>query len=295
MITGPGGIDVLVEPGEWEPVAAIASRAARQLDLDPNIRWTLTDQAGRPFDQAASGGVLFAANHVELIDPDHQTTTEAAVPSPDRHLEPAAATSEPPMSAPVVRYEEAQPVPVLRPALRRPNRPALAAVASAVLVAVVAAVAGYAFGHRAEVAVAAPVVVTAPPRAVLLAGFDPALGPIGGLSAERTARPGQLVTAPAPTTGTATGWRWQRCNETGEDCHDIPGATDPMYPSPPTPDPLTIRVLVDTATNGTTITWASATFQALPEPPPTTTTTSTTTTTPTTVAPTPAEEPVAPE
>jgi len=292
MIIGPGGIDVLVEPGEWEPVAAVAARAARQLDLDPNTRWTLTDSAGRTFDQATTGSALFAGHPIELVDADQATTTAAPATPPERNLAAPAAVVAPaadPAAPPplLVRRDTVQTEPVLRSGNARSDRFPPASVGAAVVAAVLAAVGGYAVGHRTDVAVVAPVVVTAPPRPVVLSGSDLPLGPIAGLSPERTAQPGQLVTAPTPATGTATGWRWQRCNDTGGDCQDIPGATDEMYPSPPTPNPLTIRVLVDTAIADATITWASAPFQALPEPPPTTTTSTTTTTT--TVAPTPAE------
>ena len=62
--------------------------------------------------------------------------------------------------------------------------------------------------------------------------------------------PGQVLTAPEPTAGTAVDWQWQLCERPAEDddrpldCTSIDGATDNTYEAPPTDAARPVRVIV---------------------------------------------------
>lgn len=75
----------------------------------------------------------------------------------------------------------------------------------------------------------------------------------------RYAWPGQILTAPEPSTGEAVGWQWETCDvprapsdnedDTADDpppleCAAIPGATGRRWESPPTNRAELVRVVV---------------------------------------------------
>lgn len=132
-----------------------------------------------------------------------------------------------------------------------------------------------------------------PPTTIPVAGIvvDGLLGPIRGttdLDDEAVAYTGELVTAPAPRDGEAVAWQWQLCPESDADeCTAIGDATSETWTSPPTPDPVFIRVVVTVDLDGVRVRATSETYTAMSErPAPTTTQPATTTAAPTTTVPT---------
>ncbi len=132
-----------------------------------------------------------------------------------------------------------------------------------------------------------------PPTTIPMAGVivDRLLGPITGttdVDDEPVAYPGELVTAPEPRDGEAVAWQWQLCPEADsgpDDCTAIGDATSETWTSPPTPDPVFIRVMVTVDLDGVRVRATSETYTAMDErPAPTTTTAPTTTRPPTTTA-----------
>lgn len=120
-----------------------------------------------------------------------------------------------------------------------------------------------------------PTTTTEPaPTTLPLAGAQvPAnlLGRIGGTidqDGEDVAFPGELVTAPRPRTGKAVAWQWELCPEPDSapgECTTIGEATDATWASPPTPDPVFIRVAVTIELDGVRVQAVSETYTAMPE------------------------------
>lgn len=133
-----------------------------------------------------------------------------------------------------------------------------------------------------------PAPTTIPVAGVVVEGF---LGPITGttdVDDEAVAYPGELVTAPEPSDGEAVAWQWQLCPEADsgpDDCTAIGDATSETWTSPPTPDPVFIRVAVTVDLDGVRVRATSDTYTAMDERPAPTTTAPTTTRPPTTTVP----------
>lgn len=92
------------------------------------------------------------------------------------------------------------------------------------------------------------------------------LGAIRGTRVEddvAVAYPGQPVTAPRPRRGEAVGWQWELCDP---DCTVIGGARQETWASPPTPEPVEIRVVVQVDLDGAQIRVASEPYRAMPWP-----------------------------
>lgn len=177
-----------------------------------------------------------------------------------------------------VRYQPPPTQPPVRPPTSQRSR-LLALTAGAVIVAFVAGLA-----WRATSPAAAPPATTPAATSTPLAGAvvdDSLLGELDGttdVDGRPTAYTGELVTAPEPVTGEAVGWQWQLCprrNPGPTDCTAIGGATSQTWSSPPTDEPLHLRVIVTIDLDGVLVRAASATYAALAEQP-----------TPTTPAPT---------
>lgn len=302
LIAGPTGVDVLVDAPPTEPVVALAATAAARLHLDPGTAWMLGGRTGELIDPQATVADLPPGMALWLIDPDLGApagTRPANEPAPVAPLELAPVPGDRGGArAPllVTRPTVAPPAPVIRDS--RPRRPHSALVAGLAAAVVAVGLVGFGLGRYGGSGAGEPAagavgtsVPPPPPPAVVVSGATPGLGPIGNLAPDGSARPGQILTAPTPGAGTADGWRWQAC-PTETTCEDIPDGTHAVYRSPPTVNPITMRVLVHvTTTAGGSLTWVSAPFHALPEPPPTTTTTlppTTTTTAPPPVEPDPA-------
>lgn len=136
-----------------------------------------------------------------------------------------------------------------------------------------------------------------PPTTIPVAGIvvDGLLGPIRGttdVADEAVAYTGELVTAPQPRDGDAVAWQWQLCPDADADeCTAIGDATSETWTSPPTPDPVFIRVVVTVDLDGVRVRAASDTYTAMSQRPATTTTAppttrpATTTEAPTTTVP----------
>ncbi len=305
LIAGPTGVDVLVEPAAQEAVNAVAARAARELGLDSDASWGLARADGQVIDPAltADTAALALEPGLQLIARSTPAAGESGGPDPHRPtpdalpLGPAPTAGHPPSRHRV----DARPLRTPTPAPPRPppgRRVRVAAGAAAGLL--VGVLVGVGIGRHdpapapappAPPTETAPVTTTAP--GIVLDGVTAGLGgPVDNLAADNTARPGQILHAPQPQTGTAVAWRWQTCPASPEPCQDIPDATHEIYTAPPTAAPITIRCLVDTTLpTGAHLTWVSAPFQALPPPPPTTTTTTTSPPPPPTEAPVPEPPP----
>lgn len=178
---------------------------------------------------------------------------------------------------------------------RQPKRRGRTAVfiAAVALVLAAAAAAVWALNDRdgdaaSSTTSTSPPSTTVPTAGVVLTGV---LGPVDGttdVDDEPVAYPGELVTAPTPPDGEPVAWQWQLCPEADsgpDDCTAIGEATAATWMSPPTPEPVFIRVLVTIDLDGVLVQATSETYTAMDErPAPTTTEAPTTTRPPTTTA-----------
>lgn len=232
-----------------------------------------------------------------MTDRTDENTLEAA----RRVLAQKPAAPPPPPPGHEVPFDGAEDVtgPTRRPPARRGRKVvfvvglALLLVAAAVIG--VLALSGGDDDSASSTTLPASSASSAPPTTIPVAGIvvDGLLGPIRGTTAvddEAVAYTGELVTAPEPRDGEAVGWQWQLCPEAdsaADECTAIGDATSETWTSPPTPDPVFIRVVVTVDLDGVRVRAASETYTAMSErPAPTTTAPPTTRPATTTEAPT---------